>query len=164
MIQLRTLYNRCFAIFPTRGLAVPSEEVGLSSSLIMRRRECCFKCTLSLLLFLFVLLRPSPPPFSSLLFYNSYTPIFFCFSIPLSPFSSLTVSLLPLPPFSLLPFPPFSLLLLPFLPPSSPLGVNGVMDHAFFDEVNWPGLLRQKAEFIPQLQGEEDTSYFDSKY
>ena len=35
--------------------------------------------------------------------------------------------------------------------------------HPFFDEVDWPVLLRQKAEFIPQLQGEEDTSYFDSE-
>ena len=41
--------------------------------------------------------------------------------------------------------------------------MNGVKDHRFFDEINWEALLRQKAEFIPQLQGEEDTSYFDSE-
>ena len=37
-------------------------------------------------------------------------------------------------------------------------------DHPFFKEVDWQNLLREKAEFfIPQLQGEEDTSYFDSQ-
>ena len=35
--------------------------------------------------------------------------------------------------------------------------------HSFFTEVNWNSLLRQKAEFIPHLESEEDTSYFDSK-
>lgn len=29
--------------------------------------------------------------------------------------------------------------------------------------LDWTGLLRQKAEFIPQLESEDDTSYFDSK-
>ena len=36
-------------------------------------------------------------------------------------------------------------------------------DHPFFDGLDWTNLLRQKAEFIPALEGEEDTSYFDSK-
>ena len=37
-------------------------------------------------------------------------------------------------------------------------------EHVFFEEVDWENLLREKAEFfIPQLQGEEDTSYFDSE-
>ena len=41
-------------------------------------------------------------------------------------------------------------------------GDGGVRDHPFFEEVDWENLLREKAEFfIPQLQGEEDTSYFD---
>ena len=38
----------------------------------------------------------------------------------------------------------------------------GVKGHAFFD-LDWRNLLRQKAEFIPQLQGDEDTSYFDAR-
>ena len=37
-------------------------------------------------------------------------------------------------------------------------------DQPFFDGLDWTNLLRQKAEFIPALEGEEDTSYFDSKY
>ena len=36
-------------------------------------------------------------------------------------------------------------------------------EHVFFNNVNWESLLRQKAEFIPQLDDEEDTSYFDCK-
>lgn len=32
----------------------------------------------------------------------------------------------------------------------------------FFTDLDWNGLLRQKAEFIPQLESEDDTSYFDS--
>lgn len=36
-------------------------------------------------------------------------------------------------------------------------------EHNFFQGLNWTALLRQKAEFIPQLDGEDDTSYFDSK-
>ncbi|KAG8129974.1 hypothetical protein E2320_016597 [Naja naja] len=46
------------------------------------------------------------------------------------------------------------------------LGAGGayeVKQHAFFKELDWNGLLRQKAEFIPHLESEEDTSYFDSK-
>jgi microtubule-associated serine/threonine kinase len=39
-----------------------------------------------------------------------------------------------------------------------------VKEHRFFEGVNWFALLRQKAEFIPQLDGDDDTSYFDSKY
>ena len=42
-------------------------------------------------------------------------------------------------------------------------GVLGVKQHPFFDELDWDSLLRQKAEFIPSLDGDEDTSYFDSK-
>ena len=34
--------------------------------------------------------------------------------------------------------------------------------HMFFHGLDWNGLLRQKAEFIPQLETEDDTSYFDS--
>ena len=37
-----------------------------------------------------------------------------------------------------------------------------VKQHGFFTELDWNGLLRQKAEFIPQLESEDDTSYFDS--
>lgn len=35
--------------------------------------------------------------------------------------------------------------------------------HRFFTELDWNSLLRQKAEFIPQLESEDDTSYFDSE-
>lgn len=37
-----------------------------------------------------------------------------------------------------------------------------VKQHQFFTELDWNSLLRQKAEFIPQLESEDDTSYFDS--
>lgn len=43
-------------------------------------------------------------------------------------------------------------------------GVQAIREHEFFDGVDWNSLLRQKAEFIPLLQGEEDTSYFDSEH
>ena len=43
-------------------------------------------------------------------------------------------------------------------------GVLMVKEHPFFDDLHWPDILRQKAEFIPQLQGDEDTSYFDSEW
>ena len=35
--------------------------------------------------------------------------------------------------------------------------------HSFFRDLDWTGLLRQKAEFIPHLESEDDTSYFDSE-
>lgn len=35
--------------------------------------------------------------------------------------------------------------------------------HPYFDDIDWETLLRQIAEFIPMLEGDEDTSYFDSK-
>lgn len=50
--------------------------------------------------------------------------------------------------------------------PINRLGTGGaqeVKDHIFFMDLDWAGLLRQKAEFIPDLEGDEDTSYFDSK-
>ncbi|XP_010212281.1 PREDICTED: microtubule-associated serine/threonine-protein kinase 1-like, partial [Tinamus guttatus] len=46
------------------------------------------------------------------------------------------------------------------------LGAGGAQEvklHSFFAALDWSGLLRQKAEFIPHLESEEDTSYFDSK-
>lgn len=48
-----------------------------------------------------------------------------------------------------------------FVPPAG--GVAEVKQHPFFHNLDWNGLLRQKAEFIPQLESEDDTSYFDSK-
>ena len=42
-------------------------------------------------------------------------------------------------------------------------GVAKVKEHPFFEDLDWTNLLRQKAEFIPHLQGDEDTSYFDSE-
>ncbi|KAK7167038.1 hypothetical protein R3I94_001442 [Phoxinus phoxinus] len=46
------------------------------------------------------------------------------------------------------------------------LGTGGafeVKQHSFFCDLDWSGLLRQKAEFIPHLESEEDTSYFDTR-
>eukprot|EP00064_Thunnus_orientalis_P005989 superscaffoldBa00000604_g6003 len=42
-------------------------------------------------------------------------------------------------------------------------GAFEVKQHPFFTEVDWNSLLRQKAEFIPHLESEEDTSYFDTR-
>ncbi|XP_072129803.1 microtubule-associated serine/threonine-protein kinase 2 isoform X5 [Mobula birostris] len=38
-----------------------------------------------------------------------------------------------------------------------------VKQHRFFSDLDWNTLLRQKAEFIPQLESEDDTSYFDTR-
>ncbi|XP_030375087.1 microtubule-associated serine/threonine-protein kinase 3 isoform X2 [Scaptodrosophila lebanonensis] len=42
-------------------------------------------------------------------------------------------------------------------------GVIEVKDHVYFSGMDWNSLLRQKAEFVPQLCSEEDTSYFDTR-
>ncbi|XP_074060932.1 microtubule-associated serine/threonine-protein kinase 3 isoform X4 [Macrotis lagotis] len=50
--------------------------------------------------------------------------------------------------------------------PMDRLGTGGayeVKQHPFFHNLDWTGLLRQKAEFIPQLEAEDDTSYFDTR-
>lgn len=50
--------------------------------------------------------------------------------------------------------------------PRDRLGTGGsheVKEHSYFYAVDWNSLLRHKAEFIPQLDDEEDTSYFDSR-
>ena len=50
--------------------------------------------------------------------------------------------------------------------PMDRLGLGGaheVKEHEFFAGVDWDGVLRQKAEFVPELENEEDTSYFDSE-
>uniref|UniRef100_H3APA6 non-specific serine/threonine protein kinase n=1 Tax=Latimeria chalumnae TaxID=7897 RepID=H3APA6_LATCH len=50
--------------------------------------------------------------------------------------------------------------------PLERLGTGGafeVKQHGFFKDLDWTGLLRQKAEFIPQLESEDDTSYFDTR-
>ena len=38
------------------------------------------------------------------------------------------------------------------------------MQHSFLMDIDWNSLLRQKAEFIPQLDGDDDTSYFDREF
>lgn len=51
--------------------------------------------------------------------------------------------------------------------PRDRLGAGGsheVKEHCYFMTVDWHSLLRQKAEFVPQLASEDDTSYFDSTY
>ncbi|XP_065814521.1 microtubule-associated serine/threonine-protein kinase 1 isoform X2 [Labrus bergylta] len=50
--------------------------------------------------------------------------------------------------------------------PLGRLGTGGafeVKQHSFFTELDWNSLLRQKAEFVPHLESEEDTSYFDTR-
>ncbi|KAL0615175.1 Microtubule-associated serine/threonine-protein kinase 3 [Plecturocebus cupreus] len=42
-------------------------------------------------------------------------------------------------------------------------GTDKVKQHPFFLGLDWAGLLRHKAEFVPQLEAKDDTSYFDSK-
>ncbi|XP_035276240.1 microtubule-associated serine/threonine-protein kinase 3-like isoform X4 [Anguilla anguilla] len=42
-------------------------------------------------------------------------------------------------------------------------GAGEVKRHMFFLGLDWTRLLRQKAEFIPQLEAEDDTSYFDTR-
>nr|DBA28578.1 TPA: hypothetical protein GDO54_008907 [Pyxicephalus adspersus] len=42
-------------------------------------------------------------------------------------------------------------------------GAQEVKHHLFFRSLDWNGLLRQKAEFVPQLDAEDDTSYFDTR-
>ncbi|KAG7263270.1 hypothetical protein CRUP_011263 [Coryphaenoides rupestris] len=51
--------------------------------------------------------------------------------------------------------------------PLDRLGTGGTPEvkvHSFFRGLDWTGLLRQKAEFIPQLETEDDTSYFDKSF
>ncbi|XP_063929483.1 microtubule-associated serine/threonine-protein kinase 3 isoform X5 [Zophobas morio] len=50
--------------------------------------------------------------------------------------------------------------------PRDRLGTGGaqeVKEHVYFNGLDWNSLLRQKAEFVPQLEHDEDTSYFDSR-
>lgn len=50
--------------------------------------------------------------------------------------------------------------------PKERLGTGGAMEvksHPFLNDVCWEDLLRQKAGFVPQLENEEDTSYFDTR-
>lgn len=42
-------------------------------------------------------------------------------------------------------------------------GAHEVKEHLFFEPLDWDNLLRQKAEFVPSLENEEDTSYFDTR-
>lgn len=50
--------------------------------------------------------------------------------------------------------------------PRDRLGTGGAQDvkeHLYFNGLDWNSLLRHKAEFVPQLEHEDDTSYFDSR-
>ncbi|XP_017475015.1 PREDICTED: microtubule-associated serine/threonine-protein kinase 2 isoform X2 [Rhagoletis zephyria] len=51
--------------------------------------------------------------------------------------------------------------------PRERLGTQGgaleVKEHIYFIGLDWNSLLRQKAEFVPQLSTEDDTSYFDTR-
>ncbi|KAK6737491.1 hypothetical protein RB195_019910 [Necator americanus] len=43
------------------------------------------------------------------------------------------------------------------------VGATQLMVHPFFASLDFNTLLRQKAEFVPQLEHDEDTSYFDTR-
>jgi microtubule-associated serine/threonine kinase len=50
--------------------------------------------------------------------------------------------------------------------PLNRLGADGVIDikkHVFFLHLDWDNLLRNKAQFIPDLDGPDDTTYFDTR-
>ena len=50
--------------------------------------------------------------------------------------------------------------------PMHRLGADGVLEikkHLFFLNLDWDSLLRTKAKFIPELDGPDDTSYFDTR-
>ena len=38
-----------------------------------------------------------------------------------------------------------------------------IKEHVYFAGIEWDNILRQKAQFIPQLNNDEDTSYFDPR-
>lgn len=42
-------------------------------------------------------------------------------------------------------------------------GSNEVKDHPYFKDLDWNSLLRKKVEFVPELEGDDDTSYFDTR-
>lgn len=42
-------------------------------------------------------------------------------------------------------------------------GAHEVKEHIYFKDLDWNSILRKKAEFVPQLNSEDDTSYFDSE-
>ena len=43
-------------------------------------------------------------------------------------------------------------------------GAGEVKLHPFFEGLDWTGLVRNKAAFIPAVEDETDTSYFESKH
>ncbi len=47
--------------------------------------------------------------------------------------------------------------------PSRRLSLQEVKQHSFFNTLEWCSLLEQMPQFIPELECEDDTSYFDSK-
>jgi len=47
--------------------------------------------------------------------------------------------------------------------PEKRYGVKEVKKHAFFSDIKWDALLTQKAAFIPVVDDETDTSFFDSE-
>ncbi|XP_063682806.1 microtubule-associated serine/threonine-protein kinase 2-like isoform X5 [Bolinopsis microptera] len=53
-----------------------------------------------------------------------------------------------------------------FMNPSERLGAQGAQEvkkHPFYQTLHWDELIMHKAEFVPYLDSEEDTSYFDSR-
>ena len=47
---------------------------------------------------------------------------------------------------------------------SSNSGAQEVKKHPFYQTLHWDELIMHKAEFVPYLDSEEDTSYFDCKF
>lgn len=43
-------------------------------------------------------------------------------------------------------------------------GAQEVKRHPFYQTLHWDELIMHKAEFVPYLDSEEDTSYFDCKF
>ena len=42
-------------------------------------------------------------------------------------------------------------------------GAQEVKEHEFYASIHWDQLMMHKAEFIPYLDSDEDTSYFDGR-
>ena len=53
--------------------------------------------------------------------------------------------------------------LIPLTPPPLQIKSGEIKMHPWFKDVDWSNLARSKAAFIPAVQNETDTSYFEAK-
>jgi microtubule-associated serine/threonine kinase len=53
--------------------------------------------------------------------------------------------------------------LLQIEPASRLASAEEIKAHPYFEDVDWNNIIRQKAQFIPELSNEDDTSYFDPR-